>query len=418
MSSPYRKALRGAYLVVAMLGAVLMRCATAAPLLKVCVDQANPTWTMDARVVRASAKTQHYGVQLVKFVGLGKGGDGFPVNRFAKLASSECQLVMGFPVDVTNPSLPPDVVATLPYASTGFVMVQRIQAPSSSLSELPKGSEVGIAQLDTYAGLLYSAHPNIVMHVYPKDSLMLADLATEHITAGLAWQPTIERYIHDRAKPPLFDIRIVPEKHMRWNLVALYMPSSQRAAELFAEGLAELKNKGQLERLLEPYQVVATTAGGRIAPTVADFKPTSGVIHNSATQDLIKVSNTTTPSAPKHKRPPALYAGAQAEKGAIAYFQNCAMCHGPLMEGQAGGYAGPALKGEDFADASYDFHVSDIFNFVAKLMPPSAPGSLTREQDVLIMAYILQQNGYPAGTHALIYEEAEKSKVPLRYHGK
>ena len=94
------------------------------------------------------------------------------------------------------------------------------------------------------------------------------------------------------------------------------------------------------------------------------------------------------------------------------------MCHGPLLEGQSGGYPGPALKGADFADPSYDFHVSEIFNFVAKLMPPGTPGSLTHEQDVLIMAYILQQNGYPPGSQELTYEGAEKSRVPMRYYGK
>ena len=115
---------------------------------------------------------------------------------------------------------------------------------------------------------------------------------------------------------------------------------------------------------------------------------------------------------------PALYTADQATEGAIAYGQNCAMCHGPLLDGQSGGYSGPALKGLDFADPSYDFHISDIFNFVAKLMPPGTPGSLTHDQDVLIMAYLLQQNGYPPGTQALTYEAAEKSRVPLRYYGK
>ena len=93
-----------------------------------------------------------------------------------------------------DPNLPPNVEATSAYASTGFVLVRRGSSEAMSLSELPKGSEVGIAQLDTYAGLLFSTHPNIVMHVYPKDSLMLADLEAKHIAAGVAWQPSIEFY--------------------------------------------------------------------------------------------------------------------------------------------------------------------------------------------------------------------------------
>ena len=131
------------------------------------------------RVARAVAKTQGYSVKLVPFVGYGKGGDGLPPGRFAKMAQSECQLIMGFPVDVSHPNLPPNVEATSAYASTGFVLIRRGSSAKMSLSELPNGSEVGIAQLDTYAGLLFSTHPNIVMHVYPKDSLMLADLDGE-----------------------------------------------------------------------------------------------------------------------------------------------------------------------------------------------------------------------------------------------
>ncbi|OYV37384.1 MAG: cytochrome c class I, partial [Rhodospirillales bacterium 20-64-7] len=72
----------------------------------------------------------------------------------------------------------------------------------------------------------------------------------------------------------------------------------------------------------------------------------------------------------------------------------------------------------DFADPSYDFHVSDIFNFVAKLMPAATPGSLKPDVDVEIMAFLLKQNGYPAGAQPLSYDEAAKSSVALRYYGK
>jgi hypothetical protein len=34
------------------------------------------------------------------------------------------------------------------------------------------------------------------------------------------------------------------------------------------------------------------------------------------------------------------------------------------------------------------------------------------------MAFILQQNGYPAGTRELDYHSAETSMVPLRYYAK
>jgi polar amino acid transport system substrate-binding protein len=410
------EATRKVQLVACILGAVLMHRVGAAPVLNVCVDQANPTSAMDARVARAVAKTQGYAVKLVPFVGYGKGGDGLPPGRFAKMAQSDCQLVMGFPIDISDPNLPPAVEATSAYASTGFVLVGRSTSKTVSLSDLPKGSEVGIAQLDTYAGLLYSAHPNIVMHVYPTDSLMLADLEAKHIAAGLAWQPSIEFYAGRHATS--LSVRILPGRHMLWNLVALYVPQSESAAKLFDQGLDALQSTRQLERLIKPYQHAAAAAAEGTSARWPAARLQYAVAWNANSGRLFKVADTTEHVHRKHSKVPALYTADQATKGAVAYFQNCAMCHGPLLDGQSAGYPGPALKGADFADPSYDFHVKDIFNFVAKLMPPGTPGSLTHEQDVLIMAFLLQQNGYPPGTKELTYDEAEKSSVPLRYYGK
>ena len=416
------EATRGAHFAACILGAVLMHRAEAASLLSVCVDQANPTSAMDARVARAVAKTQGYAVQLVPFVGYGKGGDGLPPSHFAKMAQSECQLIMGFPVDASDPELPPNVEATSPYASTGFVLVSRGSSKTGSLSELPTGSEVGIAHLDTYAGLLYSTHPNIVMHVYPKDSLMLADLEAKHIAAGLAWQPSIEVYASNHPTHASLSVRILPGKHMLWNLVALCVPQSHGAAELFDQGLDALQSTGQLERLIKPYHRAAasdrTAARDRPAARWPAAHLQYAVAWSANTGRLLKVADTTEKAQRKHGKVPALYTADQAAQGAVAYYQNCAMCHGPLLDGQSGGYSGPALKGPDFADPSYNFHIRDIFNFVAKLMPPGTPGSLPHDQDVLIMAFLLQQNGYPSGTKELTYDEAEKSNLPLRYYGK
>jgi polar amino acid transport system substrate-binding protein len=400
-------------------GAVLMHRAADAAELSVCLDEANPTSAMDLQVARAAAETQGYSVKSVSFEGRGRGDDGLPISKFAKMAASDCQLIMGFPVDVSNPNLPPHVDATAGYAGTGFVMVQRAGAPAIALDDLPKGSEVGIAQLDTYAGVLFTTHPNIVMHVYPQDKQMLADLAAKHITAGFAWQPSIAS-AQNRAHS---SVKVAPlaGAHMAWNLVALYAPDSIAAATVFEQGLHELQSTGQLERLIRPYRPAAPMP----SKTVSSLPPArlmSAVAWQDDRGGFLRVADSTQGSSKKQAvkltKPPALYTTEQAAHGQLAYYQNCAMCHGPNLDGQLGGYSGPALKGADFADPSYDFHVSDIFNFVAKLMPAATPGSLSHDQDVEIMAFLLQQNGYPAGDKALAYDEAEKSKVPIRYYGK
>lgn len=418
MSSLCNRAARNVQFAALILGAVLAHRSEASAVLSVCIDQANPTSAMDARVALAVAKTQGYTLKLVPFVGYGRGGDGLPPSRFAKMAQTDCELIMGFPVDISNPNLPPNVEATSPYAGTGFVLIRRGGSVKTSLSELPKGSEVGIAQLDTYAGLLFSTHPNIVMHVYPNESLMLADLAAKHIAAGLAWQPSIEFYENRRPQRPSLSVVALPGEHMLWNLVALYVPQSQSAANLFNKGLYTLHSIGQLQRLIRPYRQVAANDTERTSANWPAAHLQHAVAWNADSAWLVKVVETGGIGKRKHSRVPALYTVDQATKGALAYYQNCSMCHGPLLDGQSGGYSGPALKGPEFADPSYDFRVSDIFNFVAKLMPSATPGSLTRDEDVQIMAFILQQNGYPPGSSELVYEDAEKSKVPLRYYGK
>jgi polar amino acid transport system substrate-binding protein len=419
MSSPCNKRISKGLISAWILGAVLTHRAEAGGVLNVCVDEANPTAAMDLRIARAVAKTQGYSVKPVTFEGVGRGGDGLPPSRFAKLAQSDCQLIMGFPVDVGNPNLPPNVAATSAYASTGFVLIRRGGGSANmSLSALPNGSEVGIAALDTYAGLLFGTHPNIVMHVYPKDSLMLADLQAKHIAAGVAWQPSIESYENTHPQHASLRVAVLPGEHMLWNLVALYVPQSQDAGNLFNKGLYELQSKGQLEPLTKPYGQAAATGAVRTSARLPAARLQHAVAWDTDSGGLMTVADTGTSAGSKHLKVPALYTDDQATKGALAYYQNCAMCHGPLLEGQLGGFSGPALKGPEFADPSYHFHLSDIFNFVAKLMPAATPGSLTHEQDVQIMAFILQQNGYPSGSKELVYESAEKSKIPIKYYGK
>jgi polar amino acid transport system substrate-binding protein len=404
MSSRCKQTFGRAAIAAFVLGAVLMHRAEAqAPALKVCVDSTNPTSAIDAAIARAAAKTQGVGIEEVPFVGHGKeADDGFPVGKFARLAAAECQLILGFPVDVGNPHLPPGVQGTSAYASTGFVLVGH--GKPTALDALPKGSEVGIAQLDTWAGMLFSTHPDIVMHVYRDDDEMLDDLAARKITAGLTWQPFLHAWESKHGRTRMTS-SVLPGAHMRWNLVALYAPESKDSAETFEKGLDALRVSGHLDRLVRPYFAAAPASPNSTFVAAGDRAGRHCEDKKSAK------------ARGRRKKAPALYTEAQATQGAVFYFQNCGMCHGPLLDGQRGGYPGPPLKGKDFADPSYDFHVDEIFRFVAKLMPAQKPGSLSDEQNVAIMAFLLKQNGYPAGSEELTYDGAMKSRVPILYYG-
>jgi mono/diheme cytochrome c family protein len=96
---------------------------------------------------------------------------------------------------------------------------------------------------------------------------------------------------------------------------------------------------------------------------------------------------------------PALYTADQATAGAAVYSQSCAACHGAQMEG----VAAPALKGSAFGEmaAAQSLTAQTLLDVIANTMPQSDPGSLKPEDNNAVTAYILQQNGYPAGTAPL-----------------
>ena len=101
---------------------------------------------------------------------------------------------------------------------------------------------------------------------------------------------------------------------------------------------------------------------------------------------------------------PALYTDAQAQAGAAIYSQSCAACHGPQLEG----VAAPALKGSAFGDmaTAQGMTADQLLDVITNTMPQSDPGSLKTDEYNAVTAYVLQQNGYPAGTVALTKDAA------------
>jgi hypothetical protein len=86
-----------------------------------------------------------------------------------------------------------------------------------------------------------------------------------------------------------------------------------------------------------------------------------------------------------------VYTEAQAARGK-AKIRQCHFCHNPDLT--AGGQ-GPALKGTSFLS-----HYETVGRLWIKLrdeMPPQGWGAPTEDEELDLLAYILQGNGYPAG---------------------
>lgn len=91
------------------------------------------------------------------------------------------------------------------------------------------------------------------------------------------------------------------------------------------------------------------------------------------------------------------YTAEEASKGKALFQANCQGCHGSEL----GGGVGPALKGPSFAATWGNKTLGALVSFEHSKMPLTAPGSLTLPDYQILAAFILQQNGLPAGTRPL-----------------
>jgi mono/diheme cytochrome c family protein len=88
----------------------------------------------------------------------------------------------------------------------------------------------------------------------------------------------------------------------------------------------------------------------------------------------------------------------QAKRGQARYDELCASCHGDTL---AGGESAPPLAGGEFLANWNTLTVGDLFDRTRSTMPQNKPGSLSREANAEILAYLLSANQFPAGKEEL-----------------
>jgi mono/diheme cytochrome c family protein len=93
-----------------------------------------------------------------------------------------------------------------------------------------------------------------------------------------------------------------------------------------------------------------------------------------------------------------VYTDEQAQRGKTRYAQLCASCHGDTL---AGGESAPPLAGGEFLANWNTLTMGDLFDRTRSTMPQNKPGSMSREANAEIMAFLLSSNQFPAGKTAL-----------------
>lgn len=249
---------RPGVIAAALLAVVGLGCAGkpahAAPL-RMCLDKANPIFTIDEAVANAVAQNQHATADLVvldsakadrsQFSGKG-------LQKYLQTLTARCDVVMGFPVEAGHPTLPANMLATLPYVRTGFVTATT-GAPTSSFAAMVAAHKtMGVVML-TVPSTYFTAQNMTAEHVYYTNAELLSALDNGEINAALIWQPWLNQQL--ASHPQNLRVSPIGLSHAVWNIVGLYPETAKNseAVRTFNHGVASLVASGRLANIIKPY---------------------------------------------------------------------------------------------------------------------------------------------------------------------
>jgi mono/diheme cytochrome c family protein len=102
-----------------------------------------------------------------------------------------------------------------------------------------------------------------------------------------------------------------------------------------------------------------------------------------------------------------VFTGAQAARGQAIYQKQCASCHGGKLEGAQG----PPLVADVFLGRWHTEPLADLVSKIRNTMPADAAGTLSPQQSVDLVAFILRAGGFPAGHTDLAADGATLASV-------
>jgi mono/diheme cytochrome c family protein len=108
-----------------------------------------------------------------------------------------------------------------------------------------------------------------------------------------------------------------------------------------------------------------------------------------------------------------VYTAAQAEKGQALYDDRCSACHVQDMSGGGDGMA-PSLAGRFFNKTWEGRTVAELYA-ATMTMPPGEENTITDEDRIDIIAYVLSYNKFPAGSTALEPDMARLKPLKLSF---
>lgn len=111
-----------------------------------------------------------------------------------------------------------------------------------------------------------------------------------------------------------------------------------------------------------------------------------------------------------------VYTEAQAKRGEDVYYEHCIECHAQDLSGAASYEQAPPLKGDAFHTKWEQKTVAELFNLARTEMPKKKPATLKPTEYADALAFIFQQNGFPAGQNEMPPDAGVLQRVKIVGH--
>jgi len=118
-----------------------------------------------------------------------------------------------------------------------------------------------------------------------------------------------------------------------------------------------------------------------------------------------------------------IYTESQAGVGKGIYDAQCGSCHGATLSGGSSSaligtgfverWGGQAPTGEDFEWSG--FRIGELLSTMNETMPPGVVGSVSPDQQLSVLTYLLQRNGFAPGSTALRVDSPRLQDTTLRF---
>jgi polar amino acid transport system substrate-binding protein len=384
-------------------GALLPGLATAG--VRVCTFPGSPSTALDQAVTREAFKTAGIAMSLAPGGFAGSDDDGVSLKELNKALDHSCDVIAGFPRSTVADGSGSELLFSQGYLRSGYVSVSRNDSSGKT-----GPADVVAATYASPAQLIAVQQHDVTLDLENTPEATVEAVAKGHAGRAIVWYPAVVAYTFAHPQQH-FAVASTTSPYADWHLVFAFGSGHAALRQRIEAALATMSSDGRLAALTRQWVLPDAAQAAQPAASRLAYRdrPGTGVISVASAQlsapggGFIKVDATVGGDAPTFDR-------AQVAHGKSLYASACAKCHGANLQG----VNAPALRGPAFAPAANaHLTIGGIYGYMETNMPADRPGKLKPEDYADIMAFLLNSNGYGAGTTKLTPGTAKASSTPL-----